>query len=79
MPVDLVICRLKKRTLFLRRRCRDRAGRHNPNADTLLAPRVKITGIFERHLGIGGVETAGVLVRQTAFAPYKNLPKRPLI
>ena len=52
---------------------------HYPDADAFVATRIHITGIFDGHLGVGGVQAAGMFVVQPLFAADKYFPQRPFL
>src|SRR5690349_13618480 len=51
-------------------------GRHYPDRYTFLAPGIDITGIFKRHLGIGGVQGPHMFVVESSMRPDKYFPQR---
>ena len=66
--------------VFLRRvgRC-DAAGRHHPDAHTLLAAGVDVARQLDGHGRVGSMQAAAVLVVQAGFAAHKNFPQRPFM
>src|SRR5579862_5905763 len=53
-----------------------RRARH-PDRDAFVAPRVDVARIADRHLGIGRVEAADVLVREAVLRADEDFPQRP--
>src|SRR5258705_13492619 len=77
VAVDLVFHRIKVRRLLARVARRDLVGADDPDARTLLAPRVDVARELDRHLRVGGVEAAAVLVVESGLAAYEHFPERP--
>src|SRR6266487_5249674 len=77
MPVHLAVRRLEERHLLAGRRRRDVSGPDDPDAHALVAPRVHIARILDRHLRIRRVQAADVLVREPVLASDEDFPKRP--
>lgn len=77
VAVDLVICRLEVARLVRRVAGVDQVGAHRPDAHALLPPRIDIARELHRHLGVGGMQAAAVLVVKPRLAADENLPERP--
>ena len=57
---------------------RRRPRGHDPDRDALAAAGVDVAGVAQRHLGVGGVQAADVLVGHPAAGADEDLPQRPL-
>jgi hypothetical protein len=77
VSIHLVVGGIKKR-LGIFRTGMDMRGLHHPDADALIAAAIYVAGIFEGHLGIGGVQTADVFVAQALLGADENLPQGPI-
>jgi hypothetical protein len=51
---------------------------HHPNGNALVSAAIHIAGIFEGHGGVGGMQTAYMLVAEAVFASNKHLKQRPI-
>src|ERR1035438_5486504 len=78
MTIDLIARRLEQRLGFRRVRSGDGRGRHHPNADAFLTPRVQVARMIDRQARIGGVQAAHVLVIEAAPSANEYLVERPL-
>ena len=77
VPVHLVVSGVEKRfRVFGGSVDMDRFD--DPNADALIPAGIHVAGIFERHLRIGGVEAANMLMAQPLFGADKYFPKWPV-
>ena len=50
---------------------------HHPDAGAFLAARVDVARQLDRHLGVGRVQAAAVLVVQAGLAAHEHFPQRP--
>src|SRR2546422_3367231 len=52
-------------------------GAHRPDRHALVATRVDVTGILDRHLRVRRVQAADVLVRKPVLRTDEDFPERP--
>jgi transposase InsO family protein len=78
MAVCLVFCRLKKFAVVVRVRCRNRARRHNPNANAFHSPCINIARVFQSHCCITCVKASAMAVFESVFRPDKYFPEWPV-
>src|ERR1700733_14933183 len=76
MAIDLVARGLEQRLRVLGVRGNDVDGTHRPDADTLLAARIEIARMLDCHAGVGRVQTADVLVIETAARADEDLEEQ---
>src|SRR5699024_7167187 len=77
VTVDLVTAGGEHRVLLVRARGRDIGGADDPDAHTLVASGVDVTGVVDGHLIIGGVQRPDVDVVESALAADEDLVQRP--
>src|SRR5271167_332009 len=78
MTVDLVARRLEQGFRLAWIGGGNRLGRHYPDADAFLAPRIEITCVLDRHTLISGVQAADMLVIETAARTDENFVQGPV-
>ena len=79
VAVDLVFHRVEVHVLVARVAGHDLVGAHHPDADAFLAPRVDVARHLDRHLRVGRVQAAAVLVVQAGLAAHEHFPQRPFV
>ena len=79
MAIDLVLRRIEVHGLVGRVAGDDLVGAHHPHAAALLASGVDVARHLDRHLRVGGVEAAAVLVVEPGLAAHEDLPQRPFL
>ncbi len=77
VAVDLVFHRVEVHRLVARVAGDDLVGAHHPHAGAFLAPRVDVARQLDRHLRVGGVQAAAVLVVEARLAAHEDFPQRP--
>jgi len=77
VAIYLVVGGIKKR-FGIFGRSMNMNGLDHPNADAFIAAGIDIAGVFNRHLRIGGMEAANVLVAQPLFGADEYFPKWPV-
>src|SRR5699024_6358509 len=77
VTVDLGTAGGEQRVLLVRARGRDIGGADDPDAHTLVASGVDVTGVVDGHLIIGGVQRPDVNVVESALAADEDLVQRP--
>ena len=77
MAVNLVVGRIKKR-LWVFCGGMDMGRLDDPDADTFIATAIYVSGIFERHLSVGGMETSNVFVAKPLFGAEEYFPEWPV-
>ena len=79
VAVDLVFHRVEVHRLVGRVAGDDLVGAHDPDAGAFLAPRVDVARHLDRHLRIGRVQAAAVLVVEAGLAAHEHFPQRPFV
>src|SRR5580698_812097 len=79
MAIHLVARRLEQGIRLSRVGRRNVARPHYPDADTLLAARVHIARMLDRHAGIGSVNAADVFVLEACAGADKDFEQRPIV
>ncbi len=77
VTVRFVVRRVKKGGCVLGRGM-DLCGFDGPNGDALRAAAINVPCVFDRHLGINGVQGANVFVGEALFGAEENFPERPV-
>jgi len=79
MAIDFVLGRIKERLFVDRIASIQICGSHHPDADPFIATGVNVAGIFDGHLGVGGMQAAYMFMGEPILAPNENFPQWPLI
>ena len=74
MTIDLVLCGLVEFGRGLGSRCFDMMAFYYPDADAFAATGIDVSGIFDGHGGIGGMQTTHMFMFKTLLASDKDLP-----
>src|SRR5215475_9011036 len=78
MAIGLVCGRVEERVLLVRTRRGYLRCWNHPDGDALLAAGVDIASVAQRHLRVGRVEAADVIVGQATPTANEHLPQRPV-
>ena len=79
VAVHLVFHRVEVHGLLARVGGHDLAGQHDPDAGAFLAAGVDVARHLDRHLGVGRVQAAAMLVIKARLVADKHFPQRPFV
>src|SRR5450755_4533755 len=77
MAIHLAARGLEHRLLLARRAGDDVLRLHDPDADAFVASGIDVARVLDRHLRVGRVQAADVLVRQPVLRPDEDFPQGP--
>src|ERR1700744_1891251 len=77
MTINFIICRIIKRSSFVRVRSMHIFAFHYPDADPFHPTRIDIPGILDSHCRIDSMQTAYMFMIQTLLASDKYSPEWP--